>query len=72
LLKQQISALQERLAHADPGSLFDLKKDSARNIAATVLATISESKALALADAIRAAVKAKHQANLDHSAEETE
>jgi hypothetical protein len=67
LLKRQVVDLQEKLAHADPGSLFDLEKDSARNIAATVLATISESKALALADAIKAAVKAKHQPNVDHS-----
>jgi hypothetical protein len=60
-LKRQIAELQEKLAKADPGSLFDLKKDSAGNIAATVLATISESKALALADAIKVAVREKHQ-----------
>jgi hypothetical protein len=60
-LKREIADLKEKLANADPGSLFDLEKDSARNIAATMVAAISETRAIAIADAIKAAVKAKHQ-----------
>jgi hypothetical protein len=71
MLKRQLSDLQEKLAHADPGSLFDLQKDSIKSIADVVTETITANRALALADAIKAAVKAKHQPNIDHSPKET-
>jgi len=55
-LKQQneesahkIADLEERLAAADAGSQFNLKLDSARNIAKVIISTITQSKALEIA-----------------------
>jgi len=59
---REIAHLQERLAYADQGSLFDLKKDSTKDMAAVVVNTITLSKADAFADDIKAAIKAKRQA----------
>lgn len=56
---REVAHLQERLAYADQGSLFDLKKDSASDIADVVVNTVTETRAIALADAIKAAIKAK-------------
>jgi len=42
---QEIAHLQETLAYADQGSLFDLKKDSTKDMAAVVVNTITETKA---------------------------
>jgi hypothetical protein len=57
---REIAHLQESLAYADQGSLFDLKKDTAGDIANVVVGTITEAKAIAVADAIKAAIKARH------------
>jgi hypothetical protein len=64
LLKRQLDErirenayLQERLAYADQGSLFDLKKDTPKNIADVVVATVTKSKAIAIGKAILAALK---------------
>jgi hypothetical protein len=51
----EVAHLQERLAYADQGSLFDLKKDSAKDIADVVVNTITKTKW----DAITAAVRVK-------------
>jgi hypothetical protein len=58
----EIARLQAQLTCADQGSLFDLRTDTVSNIANVVVNTITESKAIALADAIKAAIKAKRQA----------
>ena len=49
------------MACSDQGSLFDLKKDTTKDIAAVVVSTITETKWLALADDVEAAFKAKRQ-----------
>ncbi|WP_234680339.1 hypothetical protein [Bradyrhizobium monzae] len=59
---REIAHLQERLADADQGSLFDLKKDSTKDMAAVVVNTITETRANAFDDDIKAAIKAKRQA----------
>jgi hypothetical protein len=56
---RKIAHLEEQLASADAGSVFDLKKDNTKDMAAVVVNTISETKADAFADDIKAALKAK-------------
>jgi hypothetical protein len=58
---REIEHLKEQLAasEARDGSLFDLKKDSLKNIAATIIANITPGRAQGLADAIKAALKTK-------------
>jgi hypothetical protein len=58
----KIAHLEEQLACADSGSVFDLKKDSTKDMASVVVNTISETKADAFADDIKYALKAKRQA----------
>jgi hypothetical protein len=42
---RRIAELEQKLAVADGGSLFDLKRDTADNIATTIIANVSEHKA---------------------------
>ena len=63
ILKQQlvekehkIAHLEEQLAAADAGSLFDLRRDNAKDIGATIAGSISENKAREIAKAITAAL----------------
>lgn len=60
----EIAHLQEQLARADQGSLFDLHKDSVKDIAATMVSSMTATRALAIADAIKRAVKEKKAAEL--------
>jgi glutathione S-transferase len=46
---REIADLEERLAAADAGSLFDLKRDSAKDIAHVIFSTISAGKAIEIA-----------------------
>jgi len=59
--EHKIAHLEEKLAGAEQGSLFDLRRDSADNIATTIVANISEHKATAVAKGILAALKAAKQ-----------
>ena len=56
-LARQLAHAEERLAAADAGSLFDLKKDSAADIARVICETVTPSRARNIADAIRQRVK---------------
>ena len=57
----KIAHLEDQLACADQGSLFDLKKDTTKDIATVVVSTITETKWLALVDDVEAAFKRKRQ-----------
>jgi hypothetical protein len=48
----EIAHLQEQLSCAETGSLFDLKDNTANDIANVVVGTVSETKAIAIADAM--------------------
>jgi hypothetical protein len=62
---REIAHLQDQLAasEARDGSLFDLKKDSAKDIADTIVSTISPNKAETIARAILKTIKAKSAAH---------
>lgn len=64
----EIAHLKEQLAYADQGSLFDLRKDSASDIAGVVIATVTRARAMQIAEAIKAAVKQKKTGGLDFNA----
>ena len=54
---REIAELQHKLAKREEGSLFDLKHDSADDIATAIVGTLSAHKAKALADGILARLK---------------
>ena len=56
---REVAHLQERLAYADQGSLFDLKKDKVDDIAKVMVDTVTKNRANALNDALTAAINAK-------------
>jgi len=56
-LARELAHAEERLAAADAGSLFDLKKDSAADIARVICATVTPGRARNIADAIRQRIK---------------
>ena len=58
---QKIAHLEEQLACADQGSLFDLKKDTTKDIAAVFVSTITETRWHALADDVEAGFRVKRQ-----------
>ena len=54
---REIAELQHKLAKREEGSLFDLKHDSADDIATAIVGTLSAHKAKTLADGILARLK---------------
>jgi hypothetical protein len=54
---REIAELQHKLAKREEGSLFDLKHDSADDIASTIVGYLSAHKAKSLADGILARLK---------------
>jgi hypothetical protein len=54
---RKIAELEQQLAKATDGSLFDLKRDSTDDIATAIVSNISESKAKGLAAALTARLK---------------
>jgi hypothetical protein len=54
---REIAELQHKLAKREEGSLFDLKHDSADDIASTIVGNLSAHKAKSLADGILARLK---------------
>jgi hypothetical protein len=58
----EIAQLRARLANVQDGSLFDLKKDTPKDIGSVWADTITETRAIAIMEAIKAAFKAKRQA----------
>lgn len=54
--EHKIAHLEERLAAADAGSLFDLKRDTAKIIGETIAGVVSPSRARDIAKAITAAI----------------
>ncbi len=58
-LTRKIAELEQQLAKAHNGSLFDLEKDSADGIAMGIVENISGHKAKAIAAAIDARLKKK-------------
>ncbi len=61
LQAREIMELQRKLARQADGSLFDLKHDTAADIATAVVANISDQKAKAIARAISERLKQKQQ-----------
>ena len=59
--EHKIAHLEEQLAAADAGSLFDLKHDSADNIARAIADSISETKFRNIVKAATAHYKAKQR-----------
>jgi hypothetical protein len=60
--ERELAALKAKLASVQDGNLFDLKRDTPKNIADVVASTVSDSKASSIADAIKIAIKNKYQA----------
>jgi hypothetical protein len=60
--EHEIRQLKAKLSNVQDGSLFDLRKDTPKNIADVVAGTVSEAKAIAIAEAIKSAIKAKKAA----------
>jgi hypothetical protein len=58
----EIAQLKAQLANVHDGSLFDLKKDTPQNIADVVTSTVTQTKAIAISNAIKSAIKNKYQA----------
>ena len=58
---RHIAHLEEQLAAADVGSLFDLKKDNAEAIGQVIATNVSESKARNIAKAITEKLRAKQK-----------
>jgi hypothetical protein len=54
---REITELQQKLAKHENGSLFDLKADRAEDIATTIVNSVSEHKAKAIASGIAARYK---------------
>jgi hypothetical protein len=63
MLKQQLAERDREIAQLKAlrreGLLFDLKNDTVKDIGTAVVGTVSEGRALNIADAIKNAVKAK-------------
>jgi hypothetical protein len=57
---REIAHLKEQLASAEQGAnYFDLKKDSIRSIAETIIGNVSDEREVKIADAIKASIQAK-------------
>jgi hypothetical protein len=59
--ERELAALKAKLASVQDGNLFDLKRDTPKDIADVVASTVSDSKASSIADAIKIAIKNKYQ-----------
>jgi hypothetical protein len=57
---REIQQLKAQLANVQDGSQFDLKRDTAKNIAKVVAGTVNEAKAKAIAEAIAIAIGWRH------------
>jgi hypothetical protein len=55
----EIATLKAQLSNVQDGSVFDLKRDTPKSIAEVIAATVTEAKATTIAEAIKAAIKAK-------------
>ena len=64
-MKRELAATREKLARKEDGSLFDLRHDTADNIAEVVVANISENKARSIASAIVAKNSNGHAGAVD-------
>jgi hypothetical protein len=58
----EIATLKAQLSNVQDGSVFDLRRDTPKSIAAVIAATVTEAKATTIAEAIKAAIKAKKKA----------
>jgi hypothetical protein len=57
--QREIATLKAQLSNVQDGSVFDLKRDTPKSIAEVIAATVPEAKATTIAEAIKAAIKAK-------------